>query len=106
MNRRALLKLFIGSVAVATFPIPKFLIKEEKPIDNSSYGNWNSTDFESSGVLTQEMIENAAIKSAENFGAAELIYISKKDYKTFARYFGYQVIYTDDDDIVHIKHGN
>jgi hypothetical protein len=103
MNRRAFLKLFVGTVAVATLPIPKFLLKEEKPVDTfSAYGQWRSTMIESGGVLTQKMIEDAAERAAMNCGRPDVMYMSKKNYKTFAKVFGYQVVYSDDE-IFHVK---
>ncbi len=101
MNRRAFLKLFIGSVAVATIPIPKFLAPKQDLFKEHGYGDWESRSFDlSGGVLTIEMIEEAALKSASNFGKPDQLFMSPKDYKSFAKYFGYKVIYKGDE-IIH-----
>lgn len=95
MNRRAFLKLFIGTVAVATLPIPRFLLKEERDTDLFKIGDgvkpWESLEYDSSGgVLTMEMIEEAAKRAIENHGTPDRIYLSPARYKAFVRW---QVVY-------------
>lgn len=97
MNRRAFLKLFVGTVAIAAIPIPNFLLPKEELISDL----WDGTHVKSSeGVLTMEMIEEASRRTIENYGAPQVIYISKARYKTFAKYFGYKVEYRGNN-IVH-----
>jgi hypothetical protein len=108
MNRRAFLKLFVGSVAVATIPIPRFLLpKKEKTlfVDNgtgfSRYGDTKSFNLEG-GVLTQDTIESAALAAAANHGTPDVMYMEQEDYVHFAKYFGYSVTYKDDE-IIHVR---
>lgn len=96
MNRRAFLKLFVGTVAVATIPIPKFLLPKEEsitftipdqgPLHYEVYRNCG-------GVLTQEMIEEAALKSAQNMGRPDMMIMSEKAYEDVHRFFSYKVVY-------------
>ena len=103
-SRRAFLKFFIGGIAVASCPIPKFLLPKEQSIfidDGTSFLSHGSTTFNSSGgVLTQEMIEEAAARSAMNMGQADVIYMSKGNYEALAKSFGFKVVY-EDDEIIH-----
>lgn len=107
MNRRAFLKLFVGTVAVATVPIPNFLLPKQYSFKEFGPGRLN--DFDSYGsskaftvddgtttILTQEMIEEAMQKAAMNHGRPDVMYMSKQSYKTFAKVFGYKVVYVDD----------
>jgi hypothetical protein len=88
MNRRAFLKLFIGTVAVATLPIPRFLLKEER--DTA----WQGIPYEApTGTLTMEMIEEASKIAVGNYGKPTVLYISPAKYKTFLKHFGCQVVY-------------
>jgi hypothetical protein len=99
-SRRAFLKLFIGTVAVATLPIPKFLLPKEQPIFfgvDWAKGCEPVMFNDVGGVLTVEMIEEAAKRSAMNMGQPDMMYMSKKDYKTLGKYFGYKVVYKDDE---------
>lgn len=107
MKRRAFLKLFVGSVAVATLPIPRFLIKKTEednisPVAGAFAAYGSDANFTTSGTLTQEMIEDAAIQAALNHGRPDMIYMSRPAYKKFARYFGYKVVYIDDE-ILHVR---
>jgi hypothetical protein len=104
-SRRAFLKFFIGGIAVASCPIPKFLLPKEPSIfpDKESvfegYGSKVAFDT-SGGILTQEMIENAALQAARNMGQPDRIYMSKKVYKAVAKQFGFKVVY-EGDEIIH-----
>jgi hypothetical protein len=116
MNRRAFLQLFIGTVSIAAIPIPKFLLPKETtlltgdgiwtvPPNVSAFSTLVSGNAQgnfSSGVLTQEMIEEAVAVSAMNMGRPDVIYMSKKSHKQFAKLFGYKVIYRGDD-IAHVR---
>lgn len=105
MKRRAFLKLFIGGVAIAAIPIPNFLLpkQEEQGILPIAIGGTGYGTFDvSGGTLTQKMIEDAAMRSAQNMGKPDMLLMSKKDYKSLAKYFGYKVVYSGDD-IVHVR---
>src|SRR5271165_989788 len=97
MNRRTFLKLFIGTVAVATVPIPNFLLPKEKKHWTEDFKEvpiYPPGAYSSEGsTLTQEMIEDAAARSAMNMGQPDMIFMSKSNYKKLGRYFGYKVIY-------------
>ena len=93
MNRRAFLKLFIGTVAIAAIPIPNFLLPKEELLNDFWKGE---TVPSSEGVLTMEMIEEAAQRSIDNMGAPDKIYMSKKSYKKFGKLFGYKIEYRGD----------
>lgn len=101
-SRRAFLKLFIGTVAVATLPIPKFLFPEEKYppifIDNGTgFEGYGANANFAGGTLTVEMIEEAAKRSAMNMGQPDMILMSKRNYKKVAKHFGYKVVYSDNE---------
>jgi hypothetical protein len=94
MNRRAFLKLFVGSVAVATLPIPRFLLKEEPDTALVAFAAWKGELYDaSSGVLTAEMIEEASRRAMENHGKPTVVYMSPARYNTFLKHFGYKVVY-------------
>ena len=109
-SRRAFLKLFIGGVAVAACPIPKFLLTQtqknelDKLNRGLSYGQFGGpAAFDATGsALTVEMIEEAVARSAMNMGQADRIYMSKKNYKAVAKQFGFRVVY-DGDEIYHYE---
>jgi hypothetical protein len=95
MNRRAFLKLFIGTVAVATIPIPKFLAPKLYIDDGTAfegYGSVSSVNL-GSGILTQEMIEEAALKSVQNMGRPDKILMSEDSFIALNKYFGYKIVY-------------
>lgn len=107
MNRRAFLQLFVGTVAVATIPIPKFLLPKEEKVPifmgiDPAFGSESVVFSTEGGVLTQEMIEQAALRSAMEMGQPDRMYMSMKSYKKVAKIFGYKVIYRGDD-IVHAR---
>lgn len=100
MNRRAFLKLFVGGVAVATIPIPKFLLPKEDTltIKIPDTGPLYYNVYRGGGVtLTQEMIEEAAKRSAMNMGRPDMIIMGKREYKQVAKMFGYKVVYSGDE---------
>lgn len=102
MNRRAFLKLFVGTVAVATIPIPKFLLPESKypPLfidDGTGFLGYGADAGFGATTLTVEMIEEAAKRSAMNMGQPDFIMMSKRDYKKLAKGFGYKVVYSGDE---------
>ena len=91
MNRRAFLKLFVGTVAVATLPIPKFLLKDERDTAFENYGAWKGEAYNAqSGTLTIEMIEEASKRAMENMGKPDMIIMSERTFKRFLRW---QVVY-------------
>jgi hypothetical protein len=90
MNRRAFLKLFVGTVAVVAIPIPDFLLPKEPKLNEG----WEGQAIDSSsGVLTQEMLEESMQRALDNYGKPDIIYMSKKQYKKFGKFFGYQITY-------------
>lgn len=96
MNRRAFLKLFVGTAAVATIPIPKWLLPKEEAITFTipDSGPLYYNVYRSAGVvLTQEMIEEAALKASQNMGAPDMMIMSEKAYNDVNSYFRYKVVY-------------
>jgi hypothetical protein len=94
MNRRGFLKLFVGTVAVATVPIPNFLLpKREEPKPFFGVDTAYPGSMVMGATLTQEMIEDAAMKSAENMGRPDMIIMEEVDFHRVMKYFGYQVVY-------------
>lgn len=89
MNRRAFLKLFVGTVAIVAIPIPHFLLPKEVETPESHGGS-----------LTMEMIEDASRRAMENYGKPDVMYMSKVNYKRYSKLFGYKVEYRGDK-IVH-----
>lgn len=112
-DRRAFLQLLVGSVAVATIPIPQFLLPKPveagsgiftiptgvKTLEISMEGGGGSGG---GSTLTQEMIEEAAMRAAADHGRPDFIMMSKRNYKKLGKMFGYKIIYRGDD-IVHLK---
>lgn len=99
MKRRAFLKLFIGTVAIAAIPIPNFLLPKEKLVSDF----WKGETVEPfSGSLTPELIEEASRRAIENHGKPDVMYVSKVNYKIYAKHFGYKVEYVGDE-IVHTR---
>lgn len=99
MKRRAFLKLFIGTVAVATLPIPKFMAPALYIDDGTGFSINEACkpgDLDVSGHLTAEMIEEAALKSMHNMGRPDRLIMSEEHYETHKKYFanlGYQIVY-------------
>lgn len=102
MNRRAFLKLIVMGVAVASIPIPNFLLPKDTAPEGAHH--WNGTEWEpGSMVLTQKMIEDASRRALENYGRPDQIYMSKKTYKKYAKRLGWQVVYKNDE-IMHVRY--
>lgn len=68
LNRRQFIQA-LGATAAAAV-LAKFPEIPEKS-KYSQYGEWDSTTFVTGGVLTMDMIEEAAKKARENFGQPE-----------------------------------
>lgn len=107
-SRRAFLKLFVGTVAVATLPLPRFLLNQSQKneldglnrlLEYGTFGGAKSFDARGS-VLTVETIEEAAKRSAMNMDQPDRILMSKRDYKKLARHFGYKLVYSGDEIII------
>ena len=99
-NRRAFLKFMIGTVALATIPIPRFLTPKPNLNDLNrllEYGKFGgSTRYDAKGsTLTVEMIEHAAERSLANMGKPDMIMMSERDYKTLEKHYGFKIVYVD-----------
>lgn len=99
MNRRAFLKLFAGGVAIVAIPIPKFLLPKEDTITITIPDHGPEYYYQiyrspvGGGTLTPVMIEEAAMRSAQNMGKPDMIMMSEKAYDQVESYFRYKIVY-------------